>query len=64
MNAERSQTETSLVEQLRDNHQAAIDRATSTGIIPPAFEGDPTFRDAVNKRRKNAEAADRSGRAC
>ena len=59
MNVVRSQTEETSIEELRAKHQAALDRATATGVIPTAFEGDPTFRDAVRKRRKAAANSDR-----
>ena len=43
-----AQTKTpSKVQQLRESHQALAKSAAESGVTPPAFEDDPTFRDLV-----------------
>lgn len=63
MNAVRSQIEQTSVDELRKRFHNAVSYAVRTGKIPPVFAGDPTFQDAVNKRRKTTEDSDRAVRA-
>lgn len=63
MNAIRSQTEQTSVDELRKRFHNAVAYTVRTGKIPPVFAGDPTFEDAVNKRRKTVEDADRAVRS-
>lgn len=56
MNAVRSQTKQTSVDDLRKEHQQKLARAYLTGQTPAAFKGDPTFQDAICSRRKLAEA--------
>lgn len=58
MNAARNHTES--VIELRRQFQDAVERAALTGVVPETFVGDPTFENAVCKRRKTAEGADSS----
>ena len=60
MNTVRSQTEEVSVAQLRAEYQAKVELAASSGVIPPEFEGDPTFRDAVVRRTKTADRQSRA----
>lgn len=59
MNVVRSQTEQTFIKDLRDKFLEAVAYTVRTGEIPPMFAGDPTFKNAVSKRRKaTGEAAD------
>lgn len=51
----RSQIEPISVEQLRAQHQAALEEALRSGKIPQAFEGDPTFRAELERRKNSAQ---------
>ena len=59
MNAVRSQIEQTSVDELRKLFHNAVAYTVRTGKIPPVFAGDPTFEDAVNKRRKVTEDSNR-----
>ena len=63
MNPVRSQIEQTSVDELRKTFHNAVCYAVRTGTIPPVFAGDPTFEDAVSKRRKTVEDADRAARS-
>ncbi len=63
MNAVRSQIEPTSVGELRRTFHNAVEYTVRTGKIPPVFAGDPTFEDAVIKRRKTVEDANRAARS-
>jgi len=63
MNAIRSQIEQFCVSDLREQFHEAVAYTVRTGKIPPVFAGDPTFEDAVAKRRKAAETTSGPGPA-
>ena len=63
MNAVRGQIEQTSVDELRRRFHNAVAYTVRTGNIPPVFAGDPTFEDAVIKRRKTVEDANRAARS-
>ena len=60
MNAVRSQIEQTSVNELRKQFHDLVAYTVQTGEIPPVFSGDPTFENAVNKRRKAVEGSNQS----